>query len=242
MDTLEALATKRSNKWSIAYIHWKLLLRGSLTSIQSVDLCDLLWRFASQGWFNDEEPIEPERNLKVLKEDSDSTVSVIESWIALSSLNHQSTPSTRRSGPLEISAIGWSKEVSIPSRLCPNLCHENYLKTVQLTNWTTGYHSTLHVVETCNNKGEYYSLKTLYQLLTHLHRHALTVNPHTPNCLYKNNCNFQKLHNIINNHFKALRKEGVGNESKHIEIITKDEENMLWKNGIIGLESSPKAF
>ena len=83
-----------------------------------------------------------------------------------------------------------------------------------------------------------YPPKTLYQLLTGLHRHAITINPQTPHFLDKGNSAFLKLHNVIDNHFKALRKEGVGSESKHTEIITKEEENKLWTGGILGLTLS----
>ena len=79
-------------------------------------------------------------------------------------------------------------------------------------------------------------------MLTGLHRHALTINPHTPNFRDKNNRACRKLHNVIDNHFKALRKEGVGNDSKHTEIITKEEENKLWESGVLGLATSPKAL
>ena len=82
---------------------------------------------------------------------------------------------------------------------------------------------------TRNKQGQPYPLKTLYQLLTGLHRHALTINPHTPNFLDKNNRAFGKLHDIIDNHFKALRKEGIGSDSKHTEVITKEEENNYGK-------------
>ena len=88
---------------------------------------------------------------------------------------------------------------------------------------------SLYVVETRNKKGELYPPKTLYQLLTGLHRHALSINPHTPNFLDKISPAFRKLHNVIGNHFKALRKDGIGSESKHTEIITKEEENRLGK-------------
>ena len=43
------------------------------------------------------------------------------------------------------------------------------------------------------------------------------INPHTPNFLDKNSPAFRKLHNVIDNHFKALRKDGNGSESKHIQ-------------------------
>ena len=47
---------------------------------------------------------------------------------------------------------------------------------------------------------------------------------------------------MIDNHFKSLRKECVGSDSKHTEIITKDEENKLWVSGVLGLATTSKAL
>ena len=104
------------------------------------------------------------------------------------------------------------------------------------------YRLSLCVVKTCNKQDQSYPPKTLYQLLTGLHCHDLTVNPHTPNFLDKSNQAFRKLHNVIDIHFKALRKEGVGSDSKHTEIKTYEEEIKLWESGILSLATTPKAL
>ncbi len=57
------------------------------------------------------------------------------------------------------------------------------------------------------------------------------------NFLDKKNPDFNKLHNVIDSLFKQLRKEGVGSESKHSEIITKDNENQLWAANVLGFVS-----
>ena len=67
------------------------------------------------------------------------------------------------------------------------------------------------------------------------------TNPNAPNFLDKTNPSYKKLHNVIDNRFKELTKEGVGSESKHTEIITKDEENLLWASGVLGLDT-PKSL
>ena len=105
----------------------------------------------------------------------------------------------------------------------------------QLCHW-----QSLYVVKTRNKHSRPYPPKTLYQLLTGIYHHALTINPYTPNFLNKNRA-FRKVH-VVNNHFKVLRKKGVGSDSKHSEIITKKEENKLWESGILGLATSPKAL
>ena len=102
----------------------------------------------------------------------------------------------------------------------------------QLDRWLSFY-----VLETRNSKGKAYPPKTLYQLLSGLLRHVRGTNPNAPNFLDKTNPSFRKLHNVIDNRFKELTKEGVGCDSKHTEIVTKDEENILWASGVLGLDT-----
>ena len=68
-----------------------------------------------------------------------------------------------------------------------------------------------------------------------------TLNPEAPNFLEKSNHAFKKLHNIMENLFQELSKEGVSAETKHAEIVTKDEENLLWSSGVMGMHT-PKAL
>ncbi len=95
----------------------------------------------------------------------------------------------------------------------------------------------MYAVETRNSTGDPYPPQTLYKLLTGLLRHMRANHYHTPNFLDKKNPLFNKLHNVIDNLFKQLRKEGVGSESKHTEIIIKDEENQLWAANVLGFVS-----
>lgn len=106
----------------------------------------------------------------------------------------------------------------------------------QLDRWLSFY-----ILETRNSKGNAYPPKTLYQLLSGLLRHMRSTNPNAPNFLDRTNLSFRKLHNVIDNSFKQLTKEGVGCESKHTEIITKKEENLLWRSGVLGL-NTPRAL
>ena len=62
-----------------------------------------------------------------------------------------------------------------------------------------------------------------------------TLNPSAPNVLDKSNHAFKKLHNVIDNLFKELSK------AKHTEIVTKEEENLLWSSGVLGTHT-PKAL
>ena len=102
----------------------------------------------------------------------------------------------------------------------------------ELNTWLSYY-----VVETRNSKGDPYPPKTIYQLLTGLLRYMRDNNAHTPNFLDKKDTRFKRLHTVLDNHFKQLRKDGVGCEPKHSEVITKEEENLMWMTGILGTEA-----
>ena len=45
------------------------------------------------------------------------------------------------------------------------------------------------------------------------------------------------MHAIIDAYFRQLRQSGVGAETKHTAIITKEEENSMWDEGVIGVET-----
>ena len=52
---------------------------------------------------------------------------------------------------------------------------------------------------------------------------------------------FDGLRAAIDNLSRQLRSNGIGAEVKHAEVITTDEENSLWTNGVLGTQS-PKAL
>jgi hypothetical protein len=62
-----------------------------------------------------------------------------------------------------------------------------------------------------------------------------------PNFLDKTNDSFKKLHNICDNLFRQLHSSGIGCDSKQSDIIMKDEENLSWTKGVMGLHS-PKSL
>ena len=156
----------------------------------SVDLRDPRWRVAPLGWFSDEEePVEPEK--KKFKHTEG-----VQWFHCVSEGELDSFVVTKPSVNTEYSMKWAVKNFSdwmeqrnacsqqTSSKLVPRSLLKNGLAD-ELNYWLS-----LYLVETCNKKGERYSLKTLYQLLTGLHRHALAVNPHTPNYLDKNNRDF----------------------------------------------------
>jgi hypothetical protein len=66
-------------------------------------------------------------------------------------------------------------------------------------------------------------------------------NPDYPNFLDKEDITFHTFHVTLDNLFKSLRSEGIGSSSSSTEGITSEEEEILWKFGIIGIDN-PKAL
>ena len=108
--------------------------------------------------------------------------------------------------------------------------------TVLLSKWLC-----LFVNETRRSDGTLYPPRTLYQLLCGLLRHCKSLNPEAPNFLDRNDHRFRELHNVCDSYFRRLHSEGVGSEVKETPTISKEEENELWRIGILGLHC-PKSL
>lgn len=199
---------------------------------------DLKLNVAPEGWFSDEEgpltgPLTKKQKLQLESRFKTATEEDLDSYTekqAPKNTNYSTTWAVRN-------FLDWIKQrnlrfptVPVPEALLTSGTAK------QLDRWLSFY-----VLETRNNKGKPYPPKTLYQLLCGLLRHMRGINPNAPNFLDKTNPSYKKLHNVIDNRFKELTKEGVGCESKHTEIITKDEENLLWASGVLGLDT-PRAL
>ncbi len=98
-----------------------------------------------------------------------------------------------------------------------------------------------YVLETRKSNSELFPPKTIYLLLSGILLHARQVNTHAPNFLDKNNVKFQSLHAVLDNLFKELQKDGVAKATKHAEIISKEDEIILWETKVIGTEN-PKVL
>ena len=60
------------------------------------------------------------------------------------------------------------------------------------------------------------------------------VAPDYPNFLDTNDSQFKVTHTIMDTYFRQLRMEGVGAVVKHANVISKEEENALWEQGVLG--------
>ena len=67
------------------------------------------------------------------------------------------------------------------------------------------------------------------------------VNPGWLNFLDKKDSRFKPLHGTMDSHFHHLHATGVGRETKHARVLTRDDEDKLWKSGVMGTRT-PRAL
>lgn len=95
-------------------------------------------------------------------------------------------------------------------------------------------HHSRFVLETRKSNGENYPPETLHYLLCGLLRHMRSTNPICPNFLDKKDSTFKPLHGAMDTHFHQHHSMGVGGEIKHTRVLTKDDEEKLWRSGVMG--------
>lgn len=44
------------------------------------------------------------------------------------------------------------------------------------------------------------------------------------------------MHAIIDTYFRSLKEDEVGAEVKHADIVSKEEENLLWEQSVLGVD------
>ena len=83
-----------------------------------------------------------------------------------------------------------------------------------------------------NQKGKWRSLPTGYYSPATLW-HMREVSQDCPNFLDKKT-RFQQLHCTLDAHFHNLYSDGIGRQVQHAEVFTKEDEEKLWKSGVLG--------
>ena len=68
-----------------------------------------------------------------------------------------------------------------------------------------------------------------------------SIDPEYPNFLDATNHKFKELHAALDNLGHQLRSEGVGTEVEHASVISTEEEDALWEQGILGYDN-PKSL
>ena len=102
-------------------------------------------------------------------------------------------------------------------------------------------HLSRFAVEARKTNGDHYPPSTIHQLLCGLLRHARDQSPGCPNFLDKQYSRFKHLQGTLDALFHKLHSDGIGVQTKHTEILTKDDEEKLWTSGIMGM-ATPRAL
>ena len=106
---------------------------------------------------------------------------------------------------------------------------------------TLSYWLARYACETRSTVGAKYPASTIHALLAGLLRHMRAIDADCPNFLDPKDTHFKEMQAIIDSYFRKLREAGVGTEVKHASIVSKDEANVLWEQGVLGIDT-PKSL
>ena len=93
------------------------------------------------------------------------------------------------------------------------------------------------VVETRKSNGEHYPPATLDQLLCGILRHMRNQNLAAPNFVDKKDSRFRRLHGTLDAYFHRLHSEGHGRQTKRAEIVSSEEADRLWREGVLDTDT-----
>ena len=96
-----------------------------------------------------------------------------------------------------------------------------------------------YVMETRKENGQPYPPKTLFNLLSGLQRYIRENKANPFNILDQKKGDFLPLHNVMDSFFRQLHSEGIGTNPQQSSIISIEEEDLLWRKGVMGV-SNPK--
>ena len=121
-----------------------------------------------------------------------------------------------------------------PELLCPaDLLLSGSSKDISF--WLQKY-----ILSTRKKSGDRYPPKTLYLLLCGLNRY-MKQKLQSINIFDRGNPDFKLLFNTCDSLFRELREDGVGNDSKHTEPLTREDEIQLWSLGVLSA-STPRGL
>ena len=89
--------------------------------------------------------------------------------------------------------------------------------------------------------GDQYPPRTIHQLLSGVLRYMRSCSCDTPNVLDRRDTRFKSIQGACEVVFRELRKEGIGTSVRHAAVITMEEEDQLWKLGIMNI-TTPKGL
>ena len=113
-------------------------------------------------------------------------------------------------------------------------CPDNLLvepNVQQLNYWLSRF-----VVEGRREDGKPYPASSISNILAGVYRHSKAIVPDFPNFMNRRDPSFCELTGAIQVRYRKLREEGVGAVVKHATVVTEEEEDTLWKSGVISID------
>ena len=98
---------------------------------------------------------------------------------------------------------------------------------------------TRFILEARKKNGLPYPANSLYHICSGIMRH-FRVNGRKDVDLFSNK-EFDRFKSSLDAEMKRLQGEGIGAKKKQAEVITEDEEDLLWEKGLLG-DHSPKHY
>ena len=111
-----------------------------------------------------------------------------------------------------------------------NLLEAN--NAISLNKWLS-----LYLIETRRKDGREFPSSTLDCLLSGLYRHTRKLNPYAVNFMDEKDGAFVGLRGVRDNIARQRREEGIGASVKHAEAVSRDEEEKLWKSGLLSVDT-----
>ena len=95
------------------------------------------------------------------------------------------------------------------------------------------------VKETRRADGQRYTPRSIQMLLSGLQR-FINSRKEPSEALVKltaDNPNYRELHNVLDNLYRELHFSGIGAQRKQAEVISRDEESILWEKGALSVDT-----
>ena len=97
-----------------------------------------------------------------------------------------------------------------------------------------------YVMETRKESGEHYPPKTILNLLSGLLRYMRDNKKEAFNIMDDENPVFIQLHTVLDSFFRVLHNDGVETKPNRSEVISQEEEELLWNKGVMGTDTPQK--
>ena len=97
-----------------------------------------------------------------------------------------------------------------------------------------------YVMKTRKENGERYPPKTILNLLSGLLRYMRDNKKDAFNIMDDKDPVFLQLHKVLDSFFRLLHSDGIGTKPCRSEVISQEEEELLWSKCVLGTDSPQK--